>query len=322
MKKNSKNLKVLSIYNLFENFKSGRIKREKFWLKMKDFHSGLKGYSKLLKENYNLEKIEISAEGLFIILKNGLKMIWNPEDIRAVPSMLINHGEYEFEELQLLKVLARKCEVIFDIGANAGWYSLNFAKFVKKKSVRIYTFEPIPGIFSILKKNIKLNDFSGMIHPFDVAFGEYSGIAKFYIPNFTGSVASSRTRLFPHQENKVVRCKMLRLDDFIKKQKLNLLDLIKCDVEGAELLVYQGGLKTITRFRPIIISEMLRKWSLKFHYHPNDIIKLLSGIGYKCFTVKDNRLVRFFEMNQNTVETNFFFLHSVKHASQIRSLIS
>lgn len=53
---------------------------------------------------------------------------------------------------------------------------------------------------------------------------------------------------------------------------------------------------------------MLRKWSAKFNYHPNDIIQLLAGIGYRCFTAQNDKLVPFSRMDENTTETNFFFL--------------
>ena len=85
------------------------------------------------------------------------------------------------------------------------------------------------------------------------------------------------------------------------------MDFIKCDVEGAELFVFQGGVATIRTQQPVIFTEMLRKWSAAFGYHPNDIIALLADAGYHCFTVHDGRLTPFLTMDETTVETNFFF---------------
>ncbi|WP_342228107.1 FkbM family methyltransferase [Rickettsiella endosymbiont of Rhagonycha lignosa] len=59
------------------------------------------------------------------------------------------------------------------------------------------------------------------------------------------------------------------------EQKMTKLDFIKCDVEGAELTIYTGGINVIREHKAIIFTEMLRKWSVKFNYHPNDIIALL-----------------------------------------------
>jgi hypothetical protein len=108
------------------------------------------------------------------------------------------------------------------------------------------------------------------------------------------------------------------MDTFVKDEKITALDFLKCDVEGAEYFVFQGGIETIKKFRPMIFTEMLRKWSAKFNYHPNDIIQYLNAIGYSSFIIHDSRLKRFHLMDNNTLETNFIFLHNEKHAPQIK----
>lgn len=85
-------------------------------------------------------------------------------------------------------------------------------------------------------------------------------------------------------------------------------------------MVFQGGLQTIKRDLPIVFSEILRKWSAKFNYDPNDIFDFFRVLGYKSFTVSRSRLKEFNVMKDQTIETNFFFLHSVKHENQIRQL--
>jgi hypothetical protein len=62
------------------------------------------------------------------------------------------------------------------------------------------------------------------------------------------------------------------------------------------------------------MTEMLRKWAAGFGYHPNDIIDLFAGLGYKCF---DSTLKPFGRMDEATTETNFFFLHPDTHAAHI-----
>ena len=96
-------------------------------------------------------------------------------------------------------------------------------------------------------------------------------------------------------------------------------DFIKCDVEGAELFVFKGGQEVIERHKPIIFTEMLRKWSAPFGYHPNEIIELLTDCGYSCFTMDSQKLSKIVEMTDETLETNFFFLHDEKHAILIKT---
>ena len=78
-------------------------------------------------------------------------------------------------------------------------------------------------------------------------------------------------------------------------------------MEGAEKLVYEGGLKTLEEHKPIIYSEMLRKWSAKFNYHPNDIINMLKTIGYECYAISDKTYRKIEEVTEDTVETNYIF---------------
>ncbi len=101
------------------------------------------------------------------------------------------------------------------------------------------------------------------------------------------------------------------------EDKLFPVDFIKCDVEGAELNVFRGGLKSIAKHKPIIFTEMLRKWSARYGYHPNAIIDLFHSNGYRCFVINQKMLSKVTKIDDDTVETNFFFLHKDKHASLI-----
>src|SRR5262249_23837472 len=100
-----------------------------------------------------------------------------------------------------------------------------------------------------------------------------------------------------------------------------LPDFIKMDVEGAELMVIRGGRETINRAKPKIFAEMLRKHAATFHYHPNDIIDFLATEGYRCFTARAGRVEEFLRMDEETIETNFVFLHADRHATSISQLL-
>jgi hypothetical protein len=117
-----------------------------------------------------------------------------------------------------------------------------------------------------------------------------------------------------------VKCKVTTLDEFIKNQDVSI-DLIKCDVEGAELFVFKGGLETIKNHKPVIYSEMLRKWSKKFGYHPDDIINLLAEFGYCCYGYVGNKLKRIYSVCPELDTTNFFFFKKDKHRKIIDMFI-
>ena len=125
------NYNLDALISLKTAFEQGNIGREQYWKSMGDYHTGLIGYSRLLK-NSVIKKIEIEESGLFIVLENGIEIGWNPSDTRQVATTLVNHGEYEKFEGGILNLIAEDAETILDIGANCGWYSMHLKKGQKK----------------------------------------------------------------------------------------------------------------------------------------------------------------------------------------------
>ena len=205
---------------------------------------------------------------------------------------------------------------VFDVGASIGWYVIQLNQLVP--DLQIYAFEPAPQTYSYLTSNLKLNNISD-IKEFNFGFSNEAGT---HTLSFDPSIsANASMRNVAEKEGiEQVECRFQKMDDFVESEGVQV-DFIKCDVEGAELLVFQGGLESIKKHQPIIFSEMLRKWSKHYDYHPNDIIKLFSDLGYGCFTIKEGGLVPFKEMDDETIETNFFFLHSEKHKQQIQKKV-
>lgn len=74
-----------------------------------------------------------------------------------------------------------------------------------------------------------------------------------------------------------------RLDDFVRDRGLTRLDFLKCDVEGAELLVLRGDTDTLKQFQPVLYLEVSPDWTADFGYHPTAIIEFLRPFGYNRF---------------------------------------
>lgn len=111
-----------------------------------------------------------------------------------------------------------------------------------------------------------------------------------------------------------VKCPVKKLDDVFPSLGIDRLDLIKCDVEGAEKMVFEGGIDTIKKYRPIVFTEMLRKWAKKYSYHPNDVIELFTNMGYICYVLRQGRPQKIERVTEETVETNYLFLDHSQHA--------
>ena len=238
-----------------------------------------------------------------------LKLSCDAAGLSGIPECFIAFKDVEYSELKLISKLIENGDVIFDVGANVGWYSITLKMLFS--NIKVYSFEPIPSTFNILKKNLLLNDQHDDL-AFNYGLSDINDSIEFYFDN-NFPAASSIKNLEYTSDVQPLTCTVRRMDDFIDENNIQKLDFIKCDVEGAELLVMKGGLKSIEKFKPVIFLEMLRKWTRKFDYHPNDIITLLKSIGYKCFVIDDNdQLMKFEYVDDDTVFTNYFFIHNSK----------
>jgi FkbM family methyltransferase len=298
--------------NLRQLYKDGAISKQKFIKQMHEHHSILFEYRDLLKNNI-IKKIEIS-ENLVIMTFHDIKMIIDEYDERTAPIEALNFSGYEKEETDfILTIIGESLHpdfTVFDIGANVGWYSLNISK--KFPGIKIHAFEPIPKTFRYLNDNIKLNGLKNITtNTFGLSNSDKNVLFYYYKE---GSGNSSLVNLSNRGEE--MSSKVYELDNYVKNNNLRV-DFIKCDVEGAELFVFEGALKTLKDQKPIVFTEMLRKWSSRFNYHPNVIISLFRNIGYNCYTLRDGKLIPFSFMKEDTVETNFFFLHKEYHAEKI-----
>ncbi|MFZ5891754.1 MAG: FkbM family methyltransferase [Myxococcota bacterium] len=310
---------AVSANELCSAFERGTLPRDQFWLEMRERHRLLEQYTELVGRG-DLEAIEIRASGLEVVFKDGLRMRFRPEDTRSVPSVTVNHGAYEPAEVRALTALAAHSRVIFDVGANAGFMALKMAQ--ASPRARVHAFEPVPSTFAELSSNIERNWFGGRIVPHACALGERSGVVKFYVPAFHGSVAASGRPLFAADQNCEVEVQMRTLDEFCEETAVERIDLLKCDVEGAEIFVLRGGLSTLVAARPVLMLEMLRKWAKVYDYHPNDIIALLSQLGYRCYSLGQSELVQHTVIDDACEATNFFFLVPERHELAFNVLTS
>jgi len=295
-----------------EELISGKINKWQYIDKMYEKHSIFFEYSTYIKDK-NISAIEIADDKVIMTFRDsGVKFICARGDKRLAPFDTLNFGTYENDELTMQLSLIDDGFNVFDIGGNFGWYALHIAQ--NKPHTYIYTFEPVTSTYNYLVKNIELNKLTNII-PNNFGFSDTEGSFEFYF-DANLSVNASLSNVSDNVNISKVTCIVKKVDVLIEMSKLKV-DFIKCDVEGAELLVFKGGMGTIKKYKPIIFTEMLRKWTSKFNYHPNDIINLLSQFGYRCFVLEDKILKPFNLVDENTKETNYFFLHKEAHHDKI-----
>ncbi len=201
----------------------------------------------------------------------------------------------------------------FDIGANIGWYSICLEKLFK--GLQVHAFEPVKATYEQFLENISLNQ-TGPIHANNFGLADTNQTVDFYVcPSLLA--ASSLADTVQSSDKVKIKGEVRRLDDYCRENVVTP-DFIKCDVEGAELLVFKGAEKTLSEAKPVVMTELLRKWSKRFNYHPNDVIKYFGNIGYSCYVLSGGRLAPFETVTDDTIETNYFFLHDEKHKKLLK----
>ncbi|MDN3508493.1 MAG: FkbM family methyltransferase [Candidatus Neptunochlamydia sp.] len=263
-----------------------------------------------------IEKIELTDSCVTYTTKRlGIKLIFDGKDRRGVPFELLSFGGYESNELALFDNILNDDSILFDVGANIGWYALNWSKQFPNST--IYAFEPIPQTYDFLKTNAIING-SKNIHPYQLALSNSSGSKPYY---FTpeSSVLASEKNILEYKNAKKINVTTTTIDGFIENTKIKKLDLIKCDVEGAELNSIKGALKTIKNYQPIVVLELFHEWSKWFDYHPNEAFSLLAKFGYSAFLPEKGFLEKVDSyQSEDFSKQNYFFLHNQTHEKLIQ----
>lgn len=301
--------------NIKEKFNSSSLTKSEFINEAFQIHKKLFEYSKIIQST-DIDQILISPEGVYFnINDNKLCLTCPPNEARVAPLEIMNFGSYEPEETHIINILSENTKSILDIGANIGLYSVRLAS--NNPNARVYAFEPIPEFYSYLQKNISLNDIGNQVLCYNYGLSDSCGSVEFFIAPNNGTNASLTNVADAKDIRKVVGL-TTTLDQWCDNNRV-IPDLIKCDVEGAELLVFRGGYKTLKEYQPIIFTELLRKWAKPFGYHPNDVLTFFKELGYIPFSIGE-KTSEVQTVTNETKETNYVFLHKDSHLELISRL--
>jgi FkbM family methyltransferase len=165
------------------------------------------------------------------------------------------YNGWEKYSMRIWAELTKNAGVIFDIGANTGLYSL-VAK-VKNPTADVHAFEPFGAIYNKLLANTKLNGLE--INANCLAVSNYTGNAVIYTADkdFAYSVTVNQNLWVKESEAIKLDIETITLKDYIEKNKIDAIDLVKIDVETHEPEVMQGFADYFLRFKPLLLIEIL-----------------------------------------------------------------
>jgi FkbM family methyltransferase len=176
-------------------------------------------------------------------------------------------GTYEKEKAKLLTQNLKPGGVVYDVGANFGFYTLLSSRAVGPEG-RVVAFEPAPRTLSSLYRHLSLNCCTN-VQVLEVAVSESEGVAQFLVADTAGLSKMTATG------NITVRT--IALDGLMGE--LPLPDLIEMDIEGAEYAALRGAERLLRNASPVIF---LSTHGAEVH---RACCKLLRSLGYRLHPI-------------------------------------
>ena len=145
---------------------------------------------------------------------------------------LFLYGTYEAGTLNVIKKCLSKNDVFVDVGANIGLMSI-FASNIAGYNGIVYSFEPEPETFMILKKNIKINKINN-IRAYNIGLGERQYKSLIFTNPYAGRGSASLIESSKQKNSKKYEVYIEKLDEFILRHNIKNIRMLKVDVEGWE----------------------------------------------------------------------------------------
>ena len=198
------------------------------------------------------------------IVVNGYKMLLDESDI-----MQMSLFDYEPVETEIVRNNVRKNDVVVDVGANIGYYTLLMAK----NKAFVHSYEPEPKNFDLLQKNVILNNFSSNVQLYNKAVSDYIGHSKFILSDHSTGQHKLEFNRFG--------TKSINVD--VVKIELEKIDFAKIDVEGQEYNVLKGMKnlpnKMLIEFNSINLKESGTNYNDFLNFLNKYTIKEISDKG-------------------------------------------
>jgi len=232
-------------------------------------------------------------------LKNYLRIL------QRTYFLLYNTGLLKFNPVYdchyYVKHMINKGDIIIDIGANLGYYSLLFARWTGN-SGKVFSVEPIKVYNEIFTEKAKKYRNITLL-PF--ALGAEEKTVELVSSSQTGFLNTGLPHVYDPERDGKVENQEFKFQAVMKRPSalfanLDRIDYIKCDIEGFEYIVLYDMKEIINRCKPIVQVEVL-------HDNEKNIFELFNDLGYTPYKLLKYRLVPVLE-SENSIPGDFFFI--------------
>lgn len=247
-------------------------------------------YSPIRKGKNRIALASLKLEGklpekVLVKTQDGRNLIINFDNHFAYFSYFL--GEYEAAITNVCKKIIKKGNVCLDVGANAGWFTTLFQTLVGNIG-QVHSFEPVPPTFEVLSQNVEINKNSEIVRLNNLALGDTRRQVKLHIPKNKADGHASISN-FGNSETEIFSAEMITLDSYLEQKKIDQVDFVKADIEGAELSMLEGATRLFNQDKPPIMEiEMALDTTKGFGYLPNDLIEFIrKQCDYEFYSIDE-----------------------------------
>ena len=209
----------------------------------------------------------------------GLEMFLDPYDF--VPAVILVTGAWEPKTWAIISEHLPEGGTFIDVGAHIGYHSLKAARKVGGGG-HVVAIEPNPLTLQQLRSNVQRNrGFMIAIEP--VACSDSEAVLDFFGAGRSNTGASSLSRENASERGTPVsyRVRARPLDDVVREMNLLRVDVVKIDVQGAEMKVLQGANETLSRFHPALVIEITDPQLAAMGASAAQVTQFLTSRGYR-----------------------------------------
>jgi FkbM family methyltransferase len=228
--------------------------------------------SRYMNEQLHPEFVEI----------DGNKIYLDENDSLFLSSSIL----HEKTIVNLVKNEIKKGDVVIDIGAHIGYYTVLFAKLVGPEG-KVFAFEASPTNFEVLKKNVSVNGYQNVILN-NKAVSDKNGKLTLYI---TGRTSTENFLFKPENfidSSKIkntIEIDSITLDNYFQDFK-GEINFLKMDISGAEPRVIKGMNSILNKNTSLKIQQEWWPNAIRTHgFEPDSHLKLLTQMGYKIYEI-------------------------------------
>lgn len=212
-------------------------------------------------------------------------MFVNPTD--HIQQYIFRDKFYDKPTVLVMEKFINPESIVMDIGANTGYYTLIAAN--KATKGMVYSFEPVSFHYSQLTENINLNKLCNVTTQ-NKAISNQKGQNTIYLSS-TENSGMSGLKPAENFSGKTELVNTISLDEFVSLNNIGQIDLIKIDIEGAELNALQGMENCIKRFLPVFFIEIIKAQLILYGHSISDVFNWMQEKGYTAYDIKKDCII-------------------------------